>query len=185
MLWEFATSEAVLAAPAVTGDLVILGSYDHFVYALDAASGKLAWKYDTRGRVVSTPAVAGDKVVIGNRIYDLLGLELRTGEVAWRRYQWGTWIESSAAVRDGMAYVGSSDGACVSAWDAKSGRRAWLTDVLGWSWGQPAVTAERVYACVSGQVGYPIPNRRGRRGAGPHERRRGVEIRAVAARDRG
>jgi outer membrane protein assembly factor BamB len=158
VLWEFATGDAVLAAPAVVGDRVYAGSYDHFVYALDASGGRLLWKRDTRGRVVSTPAVAGNRVVVGNRIYDLLGLDTRTGNIAWKRFQWGTWVESSASVRDGIAYVGSSDGACVSAWDASSGRRRWLTDVLGWSWGQPAVTADRVYACSSGSVGYPVPN---------------------------
>jgi outer membrane protein assembly factor BamB len=158
MLWQFATGDAVLAAPSVAGGRVYAGSYDHRVYALDASSGKLVWKCDTRGRVVSTPAVAGDRLVIGNRIYDLLGLDARTGGVAWKRYQWGTWVESSATLSDGVAYVGSSDGASVSAWDAASGDRRWLTDVLGWSWGQPAVTADRVYACSSGSVGYPVPN---------------------------
>jgi outer membrane protein assembly factor BamB len=157
--WEFRAGDAVLAAPAVGGGRVVFGSYDHFVYSLDAADGHLVWKCDTRGRVVSTPALAGNRIVIGNRIYDLLGLDARTGEVAWRRYQWGTWVESSAAHRDGIAYVGSSDGACVSAWQPEAGKRLWLADVGGWSWGQPAVTAGRVYAGVSGQVGYPIDNR--------------------------
>jgi outer membrane protein assembly factor BamB len=158
VLWEVATGDAVLAAPAIVGGRVYAGSYDRFVYALDAANGKLLWKRDTRGRVASTPAVSGDRVVIGNRIYDLLGLDARTGAVAWTRYQWGTWVESSASVREGIAYVGSSDGACVSAWDVSSGQRRWLVDVLGWSWGQPAVTADRVYACSSGLVGYPVAN---------------------------
>lgn len=159
VLWEFRAGEAVLAAPAIAGGRVVFGSYDHFAYSLEAATGRLMWKRDTGGRVVSTPALAGDRVIVGNRIYDLLGLDARSGEVVWRRYQWGTWVESSASVRDGNAYVGSSDGACVSAWNARDGKRLWLTDVLGWSWGQPAVTAGRVYAGASGQVGYPVATR--------------------------
>ena len=157
VLWSFATGDAVLAAPVLAGGRVIAGSYDKSVYALDAASGALLWKRDTGGRVVSTPAVADGRVIVGNRIYDLLALDERTGEPAWTRYQWGTWVESSASARDGVAYVGSSDGACVSAWDALSGRPLWLTDVLGWSWGQPAVTEDRVYAGSSASVGYPVP----------------------------
>jgi outer membrane protein assembly factor BamB len=57
-------------------------------------------------------------------------------------------------VRDGVAYVGSSDAAAVFAFEARSGRRLWASDVFGWSWGQPAVGERRVYVGVSSQVGY-------------------------------
>ncbi len=153
-LWEFKAGDAILAAPAIAGGKVVFGSYDHFVYALDAVTGRQLWKRDTQGAVVSTPAIADDKVVVGNRCYDLLGLDLGTGDVAWKRYIWMSWVESSAALFGGTAYVGSSDAAAVYAFDAASGRRVWATDVFGWSWGQPAVTAERVYAGTSSQVGY-------------------------------
>jgi outer membrane protein assembly factor BamB len=138
----------------VEGDRVVFGSYDGHVYALEAASGKLVWKRDTQGAVVSTPALVGDRVVVGNRSYDLLGLDARTGEPAWTRYIWFSWVESSAAVRDGVAYVGSSDAAAVYAFDARTGERRWKTDVYGWAWGQPAVTDARVYAGTASQKDY-------------------------------
>ena len=124
------------------------------MYALDAASGALAWKRDTRGAVVSTPAVVDDRLVIGNRSYDLLGLDARSGEPVWKRYVWFSWVESSATLRDGVAYVGSSDAAAIFAFDAQAGRRLWQADALGWAWGQPAVTARRVYAGTSSTPGY-------------------------------
>jgi outer membrane protein assembly factor BamB len=153
-LWEFASGDSVLAAPAVDAGRVFFGSFDGHVYALDAASGSLLWKQDTRGPVVSTPAVAGDRLVVGNRSYDLLGLDASTGAPAWTRYIWFSWVESSAAVRDGVAYVGSSDAAAVYAFDARTGERRWQTDVFGWAWGQPAVTQARVYAGTASQKGY-------------------------------
>jgi len=160
-LWEFAAGDSVLAAPAVDSGRLYFGSFDKHVYALDAASGQLLWKRDTQGAVVSTPAVAGNRLVIGNRCYDLLGLDTKTGEVAWKRYLWFTWVESSATVRDGVAYVGSSDPARVYAFDAQTGAPRWSTDAFGWAWGQPAVTAGRVYAGTSSQVGYPAQHRAG------------------------
>jgi outer membrane protein assembly factor BamB len=153
-VWAFEAGDAILAAPTVADGRVFFGSYDKHVYALDAATGQLAWKRDTKGAVVSTPAVVGDRVVIGNRGYDLLGLETRTGEPAWKRYFWFSWVESSPSVREGVAYVGSSDAASVSAYDVRTGERRWWTDVYGWAWGQPAVTERRVYAGVASQVGY-------------------------------
>jgi len=160
-LWSFATGDAVLAAPALDSGRVYVGSFDKSVYALDATSGQLLWKRDTQGAVVSTPAVAGDRLVVGNRAYDVLGLDAGTGEVAWKRYVWFSWIESSATVREGVAYVGSSDAAAVFAFDAASGRRLWAADVFGWAWGQPAVTTTRVYCGTSSQAGYPAGHRAG------------------------
>ena len=160
-VWDFAAGDSVLAAPAVDSGRVYAGSYDKHVYALDAATGRLLWKRDTQGAVVSTPAVAGDLVVVGNRCYDLLGLQAATGEVAWTRYVWFSWIESSATVRDGIAYVGSSDAASVGAFHARSGRPRWQADVYGWAWGQPAATEERVYLGTSSQAGYPSGHRAG------------------------
>ncbi len=138
-----------------------VGSFDRHVYALDAATGALLWKRDTEGAVVSTPAVTGDRVVVGNRAYDFLALDAKSGDVAWKRYVWFSWIESSAVVREGIAYVGSSDAAAVFAFDVASGRRLWAADVFGWAWGQPAVTDERVYVGTSSQVGYPAGHRAG------------------------
>jgi len=149
--WEFTAGDAVLAAPAVEAGRVYFGSFDSHAYALEAADGRLVWKRDTRKPVVSTPAVDRGIVVIGSRSYDLLGLDAATGEPRWTRYVWFSWIESSPTVRDGVAYVGSSDAALVLAVDTRTGRDVWTSDVWGWAWDQPAVTADRVYIGTSGQ----------------------------------
>jgi outer membrane protein assembly factor BamB len=153
-LWEFATGGSVLGAPAVASGRVYAGSFDGWVYALDAATGAAVWKRDTHGAVVSTPAIDGERLLIGNRAYDLLALDTRSGEPAWKRYLWFSWVESSAAIRDGVAYVGSSDAAAVSAFEVRSGRQLWKTDVYGWAWGQPLVSAVRVYVGTASTPGY-------------------------------
>jgi outer membrane protein assembly factor BamB len=163
VLWAFASGDSVLAAPWVEKGRVYFGSFDGFIYALDAAQGSLVWKRDTRGAVVSTPAVdlARGRVVVGNRSYDLLGLDVATGEPAWKKYIWSSWVESSASLRDGVAYVGSSDAAALFAFDVKTGQRLWATDVHGWAWGQPAVTDTRVYTGTSATKDYLVGHRGG------------------------
>jgi outer membrane protein assembly factor BamB len=140
---------------------VYFGSYDGNVYALEAATGLLLWKRDTGKPVVSTPAIAGDRVVVGSRSYDLFGLDAKTGAVAWKRYIWFSWVESSPVVREGIAYVGSSDAAALYAFDASTGRPVWKTDVWGWAWGQPAVSDQRVYMATSALGGYIVGHRAG------------------------
>jgi outer membrane protein assembly factor BamB len=150
-IWEFAAEDSVLAAPTVEAGRIYFGSFDRQVYALEAATGKLLWKHDTQGAVVSTPALDPKTglLVVGSRSYDLLGLDVKTGTPAWKRYVWFSWVESSAALRDGVAYVGSSDAARLFAFEVATGRRLWDADTYGWTWGQPAVSAARVYVGTS------------------------------------
>ena len=105
--------------------------------------------------------MAGDRVVVGNRCYDLLALDAKTGEVAWKRYVWFSWIESSAAIRDGCRLRGLVRRGRRLRLRLASGRRLWAADVFGWAWGQPAVTEARVYTGTSSQVGYPAGHRAG------------------------
>jgi outer membrane protein assembly factor BamB len=162
-IWEFSAGDSVLAAPSVIAGRIYFGSYDHFVYALDAETGRLIWKYDTRGAVVSTPAVdpKANLVVIGSRSYDLFGLDAATGQPAWQRYIWFSWVESSVTLRDGVAYVGSSDAAAACAFDVASGRSLWSADTYGWTWGQPAVTSDRVYVSAASLRDYGPGHRAG------------------------
>jgi outer membrane protein assembly factor BamB len=140
---------------------VLFGSSDGSVYALRAADGRLLWRHATGGPVVSTPAVDGRRVLVGSRSYDFLALDAETGTPVWRRYFWFSWVESSAVVRDGVVYVGSSDAARVDALDAATGRSLWEADVRGTAWGQPAVTADRVLVGTEAQAGYITPHSAG------------------------
>ena len=47
--WTFHTGAAVISTPAVADGTVYVGSSDHNLYALDAASGALAWQFTTAG----------------------------------------------------------------------------------------------------------------------------------------
>jgi outer membrane protein assembly factor BamB len=159
--WEFETEGSVLAAPAFHAGRVFFASFEGQVHALEAATGESIWENDTKGAVLSTPAVAGDFVIVGNRNYDLLALKAETGEIAWKDYIWFSWVESSATVVEGVAYIGSSDAAAAFAFAADTGERLWETDVFGWTWGQPAVTDGRVYVAMAGLRGYSGDAHRG------------------------
>ena len=151
--WAFTTGGSILAAPAAAGGRVFAGSYDGQVYAFDATSGTLLWAWDTHAPVTSTPVPWGDVVVVGSRSYDLFGLDAVTGAEIWNRYVWFSWIESTPAIRDGIAYVGSSDAGKIMAIEVSSGRSRWEADVLGASWGTPAVTERVLYVGTRGQAG--------------------------------
>ena len=158
IIWQFKTSDAIVATPVLAHGRVYCGSFDGSVYALDASSGALAWKHDTGGPVTSAVAVSGRTVLAGSRSFDFEALDAATGTGIWTNYFWFTWVESPATAVKSVAYVGSSDGGTVSAIDA-TGRSTWKTDVQGSAWGQPAVIGATVYEGVAGVLHYIAPHR--------------------------
>jgi outer membrane protein assembly factor BamB len=57
------------SSPSVSydGTTIYIGSYDHYLYGIDASSGALRWKYFTGSAgigIESSPAVTQDNVVI-------------------------------------------------------------------------------------------------------------------------
>src|SRR5207248_602056 len=78
--WTGATGGFVFSSPAVAGGVVYVGSFDHKLYAFDAAGGNATctgvaqartcsplWTADAGGFVISSsPAVAGGVVYVGS-----------------------------------------------------------------------------------------------------------------------
>src|SRR5215471_512144 len=64
--WHYPTSGPVYSSPAVVNGVVYIGSYDHNVYALRAATGAKLWSHRTAGAIMSSPAVARGVVYVGS-----------------------------------------------------------------------------------------------------------------------
>jgi outer membrane protein assembly factor BamB len=159
--WRAETGGRIRGGAALDGDRVIVGSADKFMYAFDRASGRELWKHDTEAQIEDEPLVADGKVYIGNRGIGLMALDATKGERLWQTTFWGSWLESTATLVDGVLYIGSSDLGRVSALDPKDGRVLWRTDVFGWAFGTPLVTADRIYAGAAGGTPYFIPHAAG------------------------
>jgi outer membrane protein assembly factor BamB len=159
--WDFATGGIIRSTPVLVNGRVIVGSFDHFVYAVDAKQGTLVWKHDKHDAVVSTAAVDGDQVLIGGRDALLEALDVATGKPRWRTFYWLSWVESSAVVDAGTAYIGSSDWQRVLAVDSNTGRIRWWFDTDGSAWSTPAVDSSTVYIGAVGTVGYLMDHRGG------------------------
>jgi outer membrane protein assembly factor BamB len=159
--WHFETQDIVRSTPAIANGLVIFGSRDHNVYALDAKTGALQWKLDTLREVTSSPLVADDTAYIGSRSSDLLALDATTGKVRWKFFYWSSWVESSARMRDGILYVGSSDYQQLFAIDAARGKLVWKFNTDGSAWSTPAVTGKRVYIGAVGVLNYYLIDHHG------------------------
>jgi outer membrane protein assembly factor BamB len=111
--------------------------------------------------VTSSPVYADGTIFIGSRSANVYALDAATGDVKWRYFYWFSWVESSASIRDGILYVGSSDYELVVALDTKTGNPVWSFDTDGSPWSSPVVTEDTVFVGSAGSVGYMVDHRGG------------------------
>ncbi len=140
----------------VAGPCLVVASWSGRIAALSRADGAVVWTLETGAPATADPVRYGDQVLVSSRNSKLYSLALADGSVRWTRFHAGSWVESAPRVVGDELFIGPSDLRTVTCLDAATGRERWTTDVLGWSWGTPAVAGETVYAGAAGAIGYPI-----------------------------
>lgn len=110
--WRFEAPrrpQPFFSSAAVSDRLVISGSRDKRVHALDRKSGKEVWSFPTDRKVDSSPVVVGERVWVGSSDGNLYVLDRRKGTEV-RRYELGGEILASPAVADGRLVIGTTKG---------------------------------------------------------------------------
>ena len=107
-LWRFQTGGYIYSSPSISGNNVLIGSVDSFLYALDSASGKQVWKQRLGGQVLSKPLVYPDSVFVGGG-KDVYRLNPKDGSVVWR-FQTQDLVEFNSCGDEQSLYFGSNDG---------------------------------------------------------------------------
>jgi eukaryotic-like serine/threonine-protein kinase len=148
-LWAFQCEDEIRGAPLYHSGAVLIGSYDHNLYSVNAADGTLKWKFATDGGVVTRPAVFEENIFIGSEDKLLHVVSSRTGKIAWTYYTEGC-VRSSPRIAEGHVFFGSDDNH-IHAVNLLSGRAAWKFETSASVRSTPYVTQDMVYAgCESG-----------------------------------
>jgi eukaryotic-like serine/threonine-protein kinase len=143
--------DVFLSSPVVAQGLVVFGSGDGKLHAVDAATGAARWSFATGDVVHGSPAYADGVLYVGSWDSRVYAVDAATGRERWR-YQGGedallhnqVGFQSSPAVTDGIVYIGGRDSK-LHAIDARTGQERW-TFPTGMSWviSSPAVARGRV-----------------------------------------
>lgn len=142
-LWNYTTGGYVYSSPAVVNGVIYVGSADHKVYALNAATGGFLWSCTTGELVYSSPAFVNGVVYVGSYDHQVYALNASTGAVVWN-YTTGDIVASSPAVSNGVVYVGSAD-RNVYALNAATGAFLWNYTAGSYVDSSPAVDNDVVY----------------------------------------
>ena len=112
--------DAVYAGgPAVTGDLLAVGTLDGHVYGVNAKDGSPRWEAELNAEVLASPVIVGDVVVVltgDGRVY---ALDSTTGQRRWVYDQGSVPLLSLRGngpllVANGVLFFGSDDGKLVA-----------------------------------------------------------------------
>ena len=144
----------IRSTPAIDGNIVYAGSWDHHMYGINKKDGSEIWKFKTGWRIQSSPLIVDNKVVFGSRSAQLFDVDKMTGKEVWMTRYWASWVESSPILFDGKIYIGSSDFRKVFALDPETGNVLTSTMLEGWAWAKPAVTQEFIYTGTVGSLYY-------------------------------
>jgi outer membrane protein assembly factor BamB len=91
----------------VTNTLVLVGSADGHLYALERRTGNLAWKVPADGAINSSPAVAGSLVYFTSQRGTMYAVALADGRLRWSAAP-GASLPPAWAGASGIDYYGSS-----------------------------------------------------------------------------
>ncbi|WP_239641182.1 homing endonuclease associated repeat-containing protein [Halorubrum distributum] len=120
--WAFSTTRWIESGAAIDDDTVYVGGDNGDVVALAAESGAERWRFnanDSWSFLYWGPGVSGglvvtdDTVYVGSEDYNLYAIDADTGAPQWR-FPTSDAIVSTPTVVDGIAFVGSTDGALYS-----------------------------------------------------------------------
>lgn len=124
--------------------MVFIGSEDHFMYALGAASGTVIWKFRTLGKIMSSASLSQDEEIVyfGSVDGKVYALGAANGSVVWTLVTRGAVVASPTVSVNGTVFIGSQD-KIVYALDGRNGSVVWKTDLGCPIWGAVAVDNQR------------------------------------------
>jgi outer membrane protein assembly factor BamB len=109
--WEFEApkrKQAFYGSAAVSDDLVVIGSRDDKVWAIDRKTGKRRWDFLTDHKVDGSAVIVGDRVYVGSFDKKFYILDLKGNKVA--DFELDGAIMGSPAVAGGCVVIGTEKG---------------------------------------------------------------------------
>jgi outer membrane protein assembly factor BamB len=108
-IWSFEIPGDVFSSPCALKDIIVLGSLDTRIYAIDM-KGNLKWTFETGDEIWSSPSFNGDKIFIGSDDGFLYSLDL-DGSLEWKAKLNGKVRSSSPCLTsDGLIFIGTHAG---------------------------------------------------------------------------
>ncbi|PSP54744.1 pyrrolo-quinoline quinone, partial [Halobacteriales archaeon QH_7_68_42] len=110
-VWSVSTGAGATGTPAVTEDLVYVGTRDGELIAFTVGDGFEEWRYTEPTNEVSSPAVVADGTVyFGSNDSNVYAVDAQSGGPEWSFGTGNNIVNPAPVVSGGMVFIGSRDG---------------------------------------------------------------------------
>lgn len=146
--WRF-RSAPIESSPLLKNGRLYFGTWDHNVYAINAATGRKIWSFAADDQVNTSAAYWRGRIFIASDGGTLYALSARTGRLLWSaqsQSKFGSrefWY-ATPTVAYGRVYIGNTDGT-MYVYGAKSGKLLWARPLGTYIYGAAAVYERRVF----------------------------------------
>ena len=144
--WKFKTEGPVRSSAVVVDDVVYIGSYDHYFYAINAQDGSLKWKFKTENNVSGSAAVVDNVVYFASESGGMYAVNASDGSMIWKQHlqprHGGT--AGSPAVMYDTVFIGAG---------FRGGSQ--ILGMMGWPiFGLNSKSGKKIWKCPGGPQGY-------------------------------
>jgi outer membrane protein assembly factor BamB len=117
------------ATPLVLDGVVYVGNLDGYLYAVEAATGRLRWRFQTGAGITSGAIHDAGVLYFGSNDHNVYALDLATRQPKWK-FETRDEVNASPRLADGVLYVGGVD-SNFYAIDAATGTLKWTFPTRG------------------------------------------------------
>jgi len=155
--WAYRARKSIASSPLVDEieGICYVGSFDGYMYALDASSGYSMWRFRTNGPIISSATLDGTMLFFGSTDGNMYGINAENAREKWR-FPLGSPIVSSPVVRNNMLYFGGTDGNLYCL-ETKSGKEVWKFQTGGPITSAPYITDNIILIGSMDHTLYAIP----------------------------
>jgi outer membrane protein assembly factor BamB len=144
LLWKFPTENKLWSKPLLAEGKLYQGSFDHKLYAIDAANGKELWRFEASTAPIAVQPVLKDGVLyFGAFDSNFYAVNAADGTVKWKTTVDG-WVWSNATLSSDSIFFGDVRGK-LYALDLATGQRKWFFETQDSIKAQPVLDKNTLY----------------------------------------
>jgi outer membrane protein assembly factor BamB len=137
-----ADRKPIRSSPALSGQVVVVGSDAGLVVGLDAATGQQRWSVRMSASIFAGASASGGTAVMADVLGRVVAIDAGTGSVRWTR-ELGSPIYAAASIDGTSCFVPTADGRLV-ALDLATGEERWTFRANGVVNASPLIAGDRL-----------------------------------------